>query len=45
MLTTAKDLEEAIAEFTSVIQKGDWNARPDEKPQAKYPKYPWEVSD
>jgi hypothetical protein len=30
---TAKDIEDAIAEFTNVIQKAAWSATPDNKPQ------------
>jgi CMP-N-acetylneuraminic acid synthetase len=36
-LKTAKDIEEAIAEFTNVMQKAAWSATPDDRPQAKYP--------
>jgi hypothetical protein len=32
-LETAKDIEEAIAEFTTVIQKAAWSETPDDKPQ------------
>jgi hypothetical protein len=41
----AKDIEEAVAEFTNVIQKAAWSATPVNKPQTKYPEYPWEVKD
>jgi hypothetical protein len=44
-LETVKDIEEAIAEFTNVIQKGAWSAIPHDKPQTKYSEYPWEVRD
>jgi hypothetical protein len=44
-LKTAKDVEEATAEFNNVIQKAAWSATPDDKPQTKYPEYPWEVMD
>jgi hypothetical protein len=44
-LKTAKDIEEAIAVFTNIIQKAAWSTTPDDKPQAKYPEYPWEVKD
>jgi hypothetical protein len=44
-LKTTKDLEEAITEFSNVIQKTAWSATPDDKSQAKYPEYPWEVKD
>jgi hypothetical protein len=40
-----KDIEEAIAEFTNVIQKAAWGAIPDDKPQTKYSEYAWEVED
>jgi hypothetical protein len=40
-----KDIKEAIAKFTNVIQKAAWSATPDHKPQTKYPEYPWEVKD
>jgi CMP-N-acetylneuraminic acid synthetase len=39
-LKTARDIEEAIAEFTKVKQKAAWSATPDDKPQTKYPGYP-----
>jgi hypothetical protein len=39
----AKDIEEAIAEFTNVLQKAAWNATPDDKLRTKYPEYAWEV--
>jgi hypothetical protein len=42
-LKTAKDIKEAIAQFTNAIQKAAWRATPDDKPQAKYPEYPCEV--
>jgi hypothetical protein len=44
-LKRAKDIEEAIAEFTNAIQKAAWSATPDNKPQTKHPEYPWEVKD
>jgi hypothetical protein len=44
-LKTAKDIQEAIAKFNNIIQKAAWRATPDDKPQAKYPEYPWEVKD
>jgi hypothetical protein len=44
-LETTKDIEEAIAEFTNIIHKAAWGATPDDKPQTKYPEYPWEVKD
>jgi CMP-N-acetylneuraminic acid synthetase len=44
-LKTTKDIEEAIAEYTNVIQKAAWSATPDNKPQTKYPEYPLEVKD
>jgi hypothetical protein len=37
-----KDIEEATAEFTNVMQKANWSATPDDKPQRKYPEYSWE---
>jgi hypothetical protein len=40
-----KNIEDAIAEFTEVIQKTTWSATADDKPQTKYPEYPWEVKD
>jgi hypothetical protein len=43
-LKTAKDIEEAIAEFTKGIQKAAWTETPDDKPQTKYPEYPWKVN-
>jgi hypothetical protein len=45
MLKTAKDTEEAIAEFTNIIKKAAWSATPDDKPQTKCPEHPWEVED
>jgi hypothetical protein len=44
-LKTEKEIEEAIAEFTNVTQKAAGSATPDDKPQTKYPVYPWEVKD
>jgi hypothetical protein len=44
-LKTAKDIEEATAEFNNVIQKAAWSATPDNKPQTKYPEYLWEFRD
>jgi hypothetical protein len=44
-LKRGKDIEEAIAEFTKVIQKAAWSATPDDKPQTQYSKYPWEVNE
>jgi hypothetical protein len=44
-LKTVKDIEEAIAEFTNIIQKAAWSATPHDKPQTKYSEYPWEVKD
>jgi hypothetical protein len=44
-LKRAKDIEEAIAEFTDVIQKTAWSATLDDKPQTKYTEYPWVVKD
>jgi hypothetical protein len=44
-LETAKDIEEATAEFNNVIQKTAWRATLDDKPQIKYPEYPCEVKD
>jgi hypothetical protein len=40
-----KDIEEAIAKFTKVTQMAAWSATPDDKPQTKYPEYPWGVKD
>jgi hypothetical protein len=45
LLKTAKNIEEAIAEFTKAIQTAACSATPDDKPHTKYPKYPWEVKD
>jgi hypothetical protein len=44
-LKAAKDIEEVIAEFSNVIQKAVWCTTPDDKPQTKYPEYPWVVRD
>jgi CMP-N-acetylneuraminic acid synthetase len=44
-LKTAKDIEEAIAEFTNVKQKAAWSVTPDDKPQTKYLECPWEIKD
>jgi hypothetical protein len=45
LLKTAKDIKQAIAEFTNVIQKATSSATPDDKPETKYLEYPWEVKD
>jgi hypothetical protein len=42
---TAKDIEEAFAEYSNVTQDAAWNATSDDKSQTKYPEYPWEVKD
>jgi hypothetical protein len=44
-LKTTKEVEEAIAEFTNVIQKVAWSTTPDDKPQTKYPEYPCEFKE
>jgi hypothetical protein len=45
LLKTAKDIEEAIAELTNVRQKAARSATPDDKPEAKYSEYLWEIKD
>jgi hypothetical protein len=45
LLKGVEDIEKAIAKFTNAIQKAAWGTTPDDKPQAKYPEYLWEVKD
>jgi hypothetical protein len=42
---TAEEIEEAITQFSKVIQKAAWGATPDNKLQAKYLEYPWKFKD
>jgi hypothetical protein len=37
------NIEESIIKFSNVIPKAAWSATPDDKPQAKYLEYPWEI--
>jgi hypothetical protein len=36
-----EEIEKVITQFSKVIQKAAWSATPDDKPQSKYPEYPW----